>query len=87
MLEGLGSSPGSILYQLCDLTSPLSLVLFTSNRKVTPTLPTSQGCCEGITGVHESSFKAVKCYIPIRDYYYCSRVINKTLSKSVIFHF
>lgn len=51
MSQGLGSIPGSIIYQLCDLTSPLSLVLFiiiiNSNKKVTATLPTSQGCCEG----------------------------------------
>jgi hypothetical protein len=37
--EGLGSNPGSIIYQLCDLTSPLSLVLLTSDRKITPCLP------------------------------------------------
>ena len=49
MSKSLGSSPGSIIYQLCDLTSPLNLVL--SNRKITPTLPTSQGCCEGLIGI------------------------------------
>lgn len=60
MSESLGSSPGSIANQLCDLTSPMSLVLLTSNRKITPTLPTSQGCCEGLIGICESAFKIVK---------------------------
>lgn len=60
MSKGLGSSPGSIINQLFDLTSPMSLVLFTSNRKITPTLPTSQGCCEGSIGICVSSFKIVK---------------------------
>ena len=60
MSKGLGSSSGSIANQLCDLISPMRLVLLTSNRKITPTLPTSQGCCEGLIGVCESSFKIVK---------------------------
>lgn len=50
--ESLGSSI-SFIYQQCDLTLPLSLVL-TSNREITSTLPTSQGCCEALAGVCES---------------------------------
>lgn len=55
--ESLGSGI-SFIYQQCDLTLPRSLVL-TSNREITSTLPTSQGCCEGLAGVCESS-KIVK---------------------------
>lgn len=44
--ESLGSST-TFIYQQCDLTLPLSLVL-ASNREITTTLPTSQGCCEGL---------------------------------------
>lgn len=58
MSKSLGSTPGSIIYQLCDLTSPLSLVL--NNRETTLTLPTSQGCCEVLIGICENSLQNCK---------------------------